>query len=224
MMAHPQESFSDLISEALPHDLITGLQQENERLRRDVRDLQFILAVLLRRLGNDVLVTEGEQVREDATLVRVPDRNGYRLVLRERAPWRQIRSEGGCRWHDGGMGGQRDVSGNERDGAGWLRAEVEGDLGVARHILDKRGARPDSRLEMHDAIADAEAKLAIIGLCEPLLPPDPADLAEDYQDGRDSGEIMRDEALADLAGDVLALLADGYKHRPGWAGNWASRA
>lgn len=70
-------------------------------------------------------------------------------------------------------------------------------------------------------VADCEAKLAIIDRCETLLPPDPADLDEHYQDGRDDDERMRDEALADLADDVLALVADGYRHRPGWAEHWA---
>lgn len=49
----------------------------------------------------------------------------------------------------------------------WLRGEIRGDLGSARHILDVRGARPDPRREMHDAIADCEAKLAILDEHEP---------------------------------------------------------
>ncbi len=75
-----------------------------------------------------------------------------------------------------------------------------------------------------DTIARCEAELAILDRCEALLPPDPADLDEHYQDGRDDDEIMRDEALADLADEVLALVSDGYRHREGWAGRWACPA
>ncbi len=50
------------------------------------------------------------------------------------------------------------------DFASWLRGEIESDLGRARHILDVRGAWPEPRREMHDAIADCEAKLAILDL------------------------------------------------------------
>jgi hypothetical protein len=66
------------------------LMADRERLRRENRDLQFVLAILLRKLGGEVLVTEGDQVTEDATLIRVPDRDGYRLLLRERVPFSPV--------------------------------------------------------------------------------------------------------------------------------------
>jgi hypothetical protein len=47
-------------------------------------------------------------------------------------------------------------------GVAWLREQIEGDRARAQHILDARGAHPDPRREMHDAIADCDAKLAIL--------------------------------------------------------------
>ena len=81
----------------------------------------------------------------------------------------------------------------------WLRQEIEGDLARARHILDVRGARPDPRREMHDAIADCEAKLAMLDFCIKFA-------------GADEW----------AAGQMLAFLASGYKHRPGYPEHWES--
>lgn len=72
-----------------------------------------------------------------------------------------------------------------------------------------------------DVLADCEAKLAILDLCEAMLPVGDECKDEHYQDGRDDDEIMRDEAVAELAEDILSLMADGYKHRDGWADHWA---
>jgi hypothetical protein len=117
----------------------------------------------------------------------------------------------------------------------WLQTQVVTDLKLARRMAagEPREAHfredasdPGMRdvlgfLQAHGpqwVIDDCEAKLAIIGLCEAQLPVD-----AEY-DGRDPDEIMRDEALAELADDILALLADGYRHRDGWAGHWACPA
>ena len=69
-----------------------------------------------------------------------------------------------------------------------------------------------------NVVADCEAKLAIIGRCEELV--SIAELGEGA-DGRDPDERERDEALADEANDILSLVADGYRHRDGWADHWA---
>ena len=73
------------------------------------------------------------------------------------------------------------------------------------------------------AIADCEAKLALIGACEDQMDRDPRE-NDGYSEGRDDDEIKRDEALADFAGDVLSLLAQGYRHRDGYAEHWPDQA
>lgn len=70
-----------------------------------------------------------------------------------------------------------------------------------------------------DAIADCEAKLAIIDRCAELA--DRVELGEGVHDGRDWDELERDEALADEANEFLSLIAESYKHRDGWAEHWA---
>jgi hypothetical protein len=71
-------------------EVADALMADRERLRRENQHLQSVLAILLRKLGGDVLVTEGDQVDEDATLIRVPERDGYRLLLRERVPFSPV--------------------------------------------------------------------------------------------------------------------------------------
>lgn len=113
----------------------------------------------------------------------------------------------------------------------WLRAEIRGDLDRARHILDMRGARPDTRVEMYDAIADCEAKLAI--------------LDEHYILGRhDTNEAYEEFSVVSIGGAdkdhgcvtchyygqggvkgygycrTVCLLASAYRRRPGYRGVW----
>jgi hypothetical protein len=124
----------------------------------------------------------------------------------------------------------------------WLRKEIEGDLGIARHILDVRGARPDARREMHDAIADGEAKLAILDLYAATLAlvEKPAPAAQTHPEAvREHARLYgipeetaaatlisaRDylDAKRELAvlGPVVRLLATGYRHREGYREEWA---
>jgi Family of unknown function (DUF6221) len=94
----------------------------------------------------------------------------------------------------------------------WLRAEIAGDLARARHILDKRGTWPEPRREMHDAIADCEAKSAILDECEKAL-----QVARTYRDG--DGVLAL--ACAKTWLDAVRLLASAYRHRPGYPeGDW----
>ena len=72
------------------------------------------------------------------------------------------------------------------DPVAWLRAQVEAEKGAAELGIQARAEGP------HHVIADCEAKLAIIGRCEGLLPPDESDLDENYHDGRDDWERWRD--------------------------------
>lgn len=72
-----------------------------------------------------------------------------------------------------------------------------------------------------DTIARCEAELGILGLCGAHLDRDPREIPDGCHEGRDDDEIKRDEALADLADDVLSLLAGGYRHCDGWAARWA---
>lgn len=166
---------------------------------------------------------------------------------------------------------------DEQDPVAWLRAQVEGDLALARsaiskgdgswrvqhaycdedcpdpcpragrcHIDDGHGegtcwcvvvdgadiciydegghdqaqAEHIARHDPRGRIADCEAKLAIIGRCEALAEPE-GEALWDWLAEREDDEAKRDRALADFADDILALLADGYRHRPGWAGHWA---
>ena len=85
----------------------------------------------------------------------------------------------------------------------WLREQIDGDLARARHILDKRGAHPDPRREMHDAIADCESKLAILD--------EAADVADQYGEESLHGRI---------ALHFVDLLAGAYRHREGYARFW----
>ena len=89
-----------------------------------------------------------------------------------------------------------------------------GDLSLSRLIAAN---------DPQDTIARCEAELAILDRCWPLLPLDESDLDEDYHDGRDDWERWRDEALAELADDILALLLSGYRHRPGYREEWAPK-
>jgi hypothetical protein len=111
----------------------------------------------------------------------------------------------------------------------WLQTQVVTDLtrwrGLeAAYAVDAEREGGTLWRQARDRVADCEAKLAIIGQCEAALPIAGEDKDEHYQDGRDDDEIMRDEALAELADDILALLADGCKHREGWADHWACPA
>lgn len=92
------------------------------------------------------------------------------------------------------------------DLAVWLRAEIRGDLGAARHILDVRGARPDPRREMHDAIADCEAKLAIL----------------DYHVSNNFEKYPECThcAVEHWPCRTVRLLASGYRHRDGYRQGW----
>jgi hypothetical protein len=97
----------------------------------------------------------------------------------------------------------------------------------APFALVDNGRREFDHIIRHDPrniAARCEAELAILDRCEAMLPPDERDLDEDYHDGRDDWERWRDEAVAELADGILALLADGYKHRAGWAQHWACPA
>lgn len=101
----------------------------------------------------------------------------------------------------------------------WLRSEIESDLGRARYILDKRGAHPDPRREMHDAVADCEAKLAILDEHRP-------------EQGRDESDgdltlicwVCVDDRMYGYPYPckTVRLLAAGYRHREGYAGHWGT--
>jgi hypothetical protein len=116
-------------------------------------------------------------------------------------------------WHEQSSGVL--VTGEPTEADTWHGTWAMGDSSLTR-LMEANDPR--------DTIARCEAELAIIDRCLPLLPPDESDLDEDYQDGRDDWERARDEDLAGLAGDILALLADGCAHREGWADRWACPA
>ena len=115
----------------------------------------------------------------------------------------------------------------------WLRQQIEGDLTRARHILDVRGAHPDPRREMHDAIADCEAKLEI--LCwHHILTSDDTDYEEfsiyrfpshPYDFGCVCCHYYAQGAVRNYGycGTVKAL-ASAYRHREGYAGHWGTGA
>ena len=75
-----------------------------------------------------------------------------------------------------------------------------------------------------DIIARCEAELAILDACEEAISRGESPEEGGWHDGRDPDERERDEALAELADDILALLADGYRHREGWAQHWVCPA
>jgi hypothetical protein len=113
----------------------------------------------------------------------------------------------------------------------WLRKEIEGDLGIARHILDMRGARPDPRREMHDAIADCEAKLAILDEHYILIRDDRDEAYEEFSiiprggANQDRGCVTcHYEAMGGVRGAgvcrTVKLLGTGYRHRPGYQEAW----
>lgn len=97
----------------------------------------------------------------------------------------------------------------------WLREQIEGDFARARYILDKRGAHPDPRREMHDAIADCEAKLAILDEC----------LADASMDAAlENGDISTEEYVSAVVTGtiILRLLASAYRHREGYNRFWGT--
>lgn len=123
------------------------------------------------------------------------------------------------------MGG---VGSGEEGAVEWLRIQVEADLDRFGWIKDHAGslavAFEEAQVaEARQRVADCEAKLAILDLLEDQLERDPRE-NDGYSEGRDDGEIKRDEALADFAGDVLSLLAQGYRHRDGYAEHWPGQA
>lgn len=115
----------------------------------------------------------------------------------------------------------------------WLRAEIEGDYGRARDLLDRRGAWPEPRREMHDAIADCEAKLAILNRLDTAKDRDRrsqaafdawkrSGLDDDQRPAFGVGSPFGDPVPQDIATLewVARHLASGYRHRPGYKEKW----
>jgi hypothetical protein len=107
---------------------------------------------------------------------------------------------------------------SEEGPVGWLRAQVEADLRMKRALLSSQS--PFTRKDAKFRVADCEAKLAVIDLCEGQIARGERPEGR-WSEGRDDDEIMRDEAVAELAEEVLDLMAEGYRHRDGWAEHWA---
>ena len=120
---------------------------------------------------------------------------------------------------------------SESELVAWLRREIEGDLGRARHILDVRGAHPGPRHEMHDAIADCEAKSAILDEHYILWRHDTNEAYEDFS-VVSIGAANQDHGCVTChyygQGGVKGYgycrtvrhLAAGYRHRPGYRPEW----
>jgi hypothetical protein len=100
------------------------------------------------------------------------------------------------------------------DPVAWLRQILERSLAHHREVAGSDDAGEQG--------ARCEAELAILDRCEAMLPPDERDLDEDYHDGRDDWERWRDEAVAELADDILTLLLRGYRFRAGYREEWGT--
>jgi hypothetical protein len=124
--------------------------------------------------------------------------------------------------------------GSEEGAVAWLR----------RTVSEQSAWQPPSEERLQSALTSGEmsvnevrwvryaakllesgraALLKVIDLCEDQMDRDPRE-NDGYSEGRDDDEIKRDEALADFAGDVLSLLAQGYRHRDGYAEHWPGQA
>ena len=125
------------------------------------------------------------------------------------------------------------LSPDPAEAVAWLRREIESDLGRARHMLDKRGAHPDPRREMHDAIADCEAKLAILD-GHHILSRD--HVGENYDEfsvvsiggaNKDHGCVTcHYYGMGGVKGHgicwTVRYLASAYRHREGYARFWGT--
>ncbi len=111
----------------------------------------------------------------------------------------------GAHWRGDGEGCWAITENGREDlvlGSAWAGSYEAGVATVAHAVLH----------DPRDVIADCDAKLAALDLCERVIRDD----AEDHDDCGAAGS-WTGLAVARLA---VQLLASGYRHRDGWQGEW----